>query len=782
MSFVHPLLAWGALLGVIPIIIHILSRRRYRVVRWAAMDFLLTALSQRSRNLRIQDLILLALRTLALAAAALVVARPILSPGASELFSGIGGRGPDAVIVLDTSYSMGTNVAGQTRLALARQRANTVLASLPERASVGVVYMHEQATRATDGLIADRPRIGAAIDAARVTATGTDAAPALAAALEMLKGSTAPGKRVYLITDLQARAFDRAAGALRETLAGADASIGFVVLSAGSQPAANLGITDLRVKSRWLRVGAPVRFDASMQDFGDPPASQANVELWVDGRKVDRQRVLLSDRRGIATFRHAFTAAGLFPIEVRLDPDAVDIDNHRYAGVCIPSSIEVAVVTPEATDGPSGQVRKSPYVYLEAALSPPTDLSEPVAAPPFTVRPRVAPERVADEIDEEVRVVILAETGSLPADAVRRLEELARQGGSLLIAAGANAAATLGPFRSGGAGAGRWLSDVAFTPPESSAPSERRVLQLDVENAGIDAGEPVEGGPADVAVIDFDSPGVRDALAAVNVFQAMTVEPAGGSDWSVLLRLTDGRPVLMTRDLATGARAHAPDAENKPASAGRIAMFASSLDPSWCDLVYRPAMVPLLGNLLVWLTRHRLVSPGLEPGQTWAPPLRAGPAGLTVAMPGGVTLEAAGFAEPVEATEDAVLRFDRTDSPGVYRLAGSASAGAAAPDALHAVAVNVETAESDQVVFSPGAIRSLFPQGRCEVIAPDAPVDAVVLAGLSGTEVWSILAILVGAILLVEVLLAYRFSYQKTSGELRGTTGEVRSEKLEVRG
>jgi len=60
------LLAWGALLGVIPIIIYIIFRRRYRIVRWAAMEILLRAVRKRYRNVRLQDLILMALRVLAL--------------------------------------------------------------------------------------------------------------------------------------------------------------------------------------------------------------------------------------------------------------------------------------------------------------------------------------------------------------------------------------------------------------------------------------------------------------------------------------------------------------------------------------------------------------------------------------------------------------------------------------------------------------------------------------------------------------------------------------------
>ena len=55
----------GLIAAAGPVIIHLLNRRRYRVVPWAAMDFLREALQRNRRILTLRDLLLLALRTLA---------------------------------------------------------------------------------------------------------------------------------------------------------------------------------------------------------------------------------------------------------------------------------------------------------------------------------------------------------------------------------------------------------------------------------------------------------------------------------------------------------------------------------------------------------------------------------------------------------------------------------------------------------------------------------------------------------------------------------------------
>ena len=48
----------------IPIIIHLLNRNRFRVVTWAAMRFLLAAQRKNTRRMRLEQLILLAVRVL----------------------------------------------------------------------------------------------------------------------------------------------------------------------------------------------------------------------------------------------------------------------------------------------------------------------------------------------------------------------------------------------------------------------------------------------------------------------------------------------------------------------------------------------------------------------------------------------------------------------------------------------------------------------------------------------------------------------------------------------
>src|SRR6185503_17056202 len=78
-------LAVGAGAVSVPIIIHLLNRRRYKIVTWAAMRFLLNAQRQNTKRMRVEQLILLLCR---MALVALIVfAMASVMPWAEEVWA-----------------------------------------------------------------------------------------------------------------------------------------------------------------------------------------------------------------------------------------------------------------------------------------------------------------------------------------------------------------------------------------------------------------------------------------------------------------------------------------------------------------------------------------------------------------------------------------------------------------------------------------------------------------------------------------------------------------------
>src|SRR5579871_3231833 len=127
MGFLAPLMLWGAAAASIPIALHFFFRSRYRTVPWAAMKFLLESIEQTSRRLKFQELLLLILRVCLLIVLALALARPYF-----QVSRGVGqGAAVDAVFLFDTSYSMGANDGGKSRIERAQEVALSIIDQLP---------------------------------------------------------------------------------------------------------------------------------------------------------------------------------------------------------------------------------------------------------------------------------------------------------------------------------------------------------------------------------------------------------------------------------------------------------------------------------------------------------------------------------------------------------------------------------------------------------------------------------------------------------------------------
>lgn len=103
MTFLQPFLLFGLPALLIPVLIHLLNKRRHRTKRWAATMFLVRA-TQRSRGRRrLRHFLILACRVLAVAALVFALSRPL----AGGWVSWLGGDRPEVIVLLlDRSASM----------------------------------------------------------------------------------------------------------------------------------------------------------------------------------------------------------------------------------------------------------------------------------------------------------------------------------------------------------------------------------------------------------------------------------------------------------------------------------------------------------------------------------------------------------------------------------------------------------------------------------------------------------------------------------------------------
>ena len=137
MTFVFPVLLGGLALAGIPVLLHLIVRRKPKRLPFPAFRFLVQQQRSNLRKLRLRHLLLLALRVFLIVAMCLLLARPRLF----QRVLGLDGERPvSAVFVLDTSASMEYQRSdGVSRLEEAVQNARNLLDELPAGSKVAII-------------------------------------------------------------------------------------------------------------------------------------------------------------------------------------------------------------------------------------------------------------------------------------------------------------------------------------------------------------------------------------------------------------------------------------------------------------------------------------------------------------------------------------------------------------------------------------------------------------------------------------------------------------------
>lgn len=379
LSFANPMLLWGGLLVASPIIIHLLSKRRFVVVEWAAMDFLLDAERKNRRRIRLEHLLLLLLRCLAVLLLALLVARPVFDPSGMGL--GHLGLGPtEHLVVLDDSPSMGVKKGNATAFGEARDALATYareLATTRGGDSLTVLLTSRPEQPLFNGLFLSSDNLADAEGAiGRLEPSSLPAAydRALLEAEKLLEKTEGPeNKRVCFATDLRARDWplEQKSGGLparlRELLAKRKgAKLHFADF--GETTGGNLAVTVFQQPAETLAAGVPAKFEVTVANYGETDADGVEVEFCPTNSlplKATADSIPPGGSRTIS-FTYTFSEPGHYDLRAALGPDALPADNERFLAVEVTKGVKVLLVDGE----PGARKRDGETFYLGHALAP----------------------------------------------------------------------------------------------------------------------------------------------------------------------------------------------------------------------------------------------------------------------------------------------------------------------------------------------------------------------------------------------------------------------------
>lgn len=368
--FASPWLLSGLALAGAPILIHLLYRRKLRETSWAAMRFLLEAARKNSRRLRLEQLLLLAIRTLLILLAVFALAEPLVNR-AGALFQS--GMPVHRIVVIDTSASLGAEPGSEPLFAQARRIAREIversrqgdavnlarLASLPPRVIV------QTPAFSTGPVLEEIDRLEVLPAPAALSTSLEEVLPLLRLAPEIRR------KEVYLISDFQRSTWDAADADALTRLRGRLKQVSdlgqLLLIDVGQSGMANAGITRIESLDPVVIAGAATRLRVSVRNYGHEPLSDRDLQLWVDDRLVDRRTIsLAAGAEGTEVFSPVLATAGGHRLEARLGTDALMIDNRRWLALSAKDRLRVLCVN----GGGSGRTLRRAADFLALALAP----------------------------------------------------------------------------------------------------------------------------------------------------------------------------------------------------------------------------------------------------------------------------------------------------------------------------------------------------------------------------------------------------------------------------
>ncbi|MBM4044700.1 MAG: VWA domain-containing protein [Planctomycetes bacterium] len=733
--FLNPLFLLGVLTAGIPLIIHLIYKKKAPKVLFSTLRFLRISVERTSHRQKIQDLLLLLLRMALFALLAIALARPFIRSGA--LFKGRG-AGAAVAIILDNSYSMACMHEGVQRYQRAKEAAQALLKGFGRNDFVALIFTGgEESARsraadkgAKDGrgaryaeLTKDHDVIYDAIVNSEVSSEQANMLNALNRVNEIFNESKEPNKEVYILTDLQENAWRGFQGGSGEFVP-LPPQVPIILVNCGREDYKNLAVTEVSVRSRGRAVGVPVTIEAKVFNSTASP-ERAVVALYVAKEKRQSRSVEVEPgAMATVSFSHIFTEAGPQTGTIVLESDdSLALDNKREFKVDIAQRIRVLMLT----DRKAAVDLLSDSFYLASALDPFRGSSEVTKSVIEPVEKQMAD--IDATVLKQSPVAFALDVGEFTRKQAQELAKYVEEGGNLVMFCGGAVSADNYKqmlFQIEGAKEGQGLLPALIGPAVGDADNRDQFARL-VE---VDLAHPIFQAFKAMPMSFFER---------VHVYRSFTLEVPHGSPARILATMDDARPFLV----------------EKPFGRGKVMLCCTTAGSAWSNLPVTPFYLPFLHQIVYSLTASSEQKGEYAAGSPVRFPLPGGAKDFEVQItdPLGRTRRVGQEAkdEKEKAKDAAFLVFEDTHATGVYSYHTARGKSESAADVF---VVNPDPEEANLKSVPQEEVRKMLASDRVYFASDLASLQKVTLRLREGFQLWNFVLFVVLGIAVFECFFA----------------------------
>ena len=739
MTFLNSLLAFGALAFLIPLLIHIFNRSRFKQVEWGAMHLLESVIKVNHKRFRIEQLILLLVRCAIPILLALCLARPVLTG-----WKTLEGNTPVSIVVLlDNSYSMDV-LSGrdnnETQFDEAVDAACKIIEATSRGSEVSVIQTGGSPVSIFDQPVFDPDSVVTRLRQLSGGFGATDAQQSIDAALATLASMTNPRRELIVISDFQPADWDEigadTASAIQAQMKAMNIKPNLTLLPIGArstsqatlsnQATSNVSIESLDFSSRALGIGQPLMLRANIRFGSQTDKGNLRAVLRVDGEEYSTTEVAVVPQGTTqALFPCKFKTAGSHVVEVEiLADDSLQTDNRYAAAITVWDKLNVLLV-----DGdPSSQPLKSETDFLSVALTP-YAFGRLKLLSDIVQTEKIRPVELKAESLSESRVVILANVPRLGDAQLQMLTKFVDNGGALIVFAGNRLDVN-------------WYNEKMYAAGRGLLPSSFGALK------GVAAGASIVA--ARIVAQFFDHPSFQffneaanGDLSTASIRQWYALPLLAGDESSVVMaRLNTGDPFMLEKSRGEGV----------------VLQCASSCDADWSDLPMRPFFVPLMQQIVTTAASQLSPPRNIQTGEPATALLRdssrQNEIQVTIQTPTGTK-------KTIQTTDrgsDRLAQFQGTQRPGIYTMTlPSGQSQSAEPETIHFVATTSRD-ESDLQVYDESQLATTAENLSATLVSsPDQYLEQDRLRR-HGREIWKYLLAALLALMFCELVLQQRFA------------------------
>ena len=634
LNFANVPLLYGLAAASLPVLIHLLNRRKFREVPWAAMRFLAAAVRKNSKRIRIEQWILLAVRTLVILLVVSAMAKPFLE--STGIVPVLAGQRTHRVLVIDGSLSMDYTEADVSRFARAKELAAQLVKAARRGDAISLVLMGDPPRVVIGDPSPNHNEVLKELEELTLPHGGTDLAASFNAVDRVLDASTIDQKEIVVLTDLQAASWRRPEsgdeGLKRAVSRLAARRPRSTVIDLGKSGGENRAVTELTLGAPVVTAGARALVRAVVRNFGPARKDGVKVRLVVDGALGPEQEVDLPvGEDQPVVFTQAFATPGDHLVEVQIGPDPLKLDDRRWLAVPVREHVGVLLV-----DGHfKSEAFQAETDYLAAALSPESTST----GTPSVMRTEVVPEgQLAGKELAGYDAVVLCNIAQFTEAEVASLEDYMKQGGGVVVFGGDQVVAE--NYNRLLYNEGKGLLPASIGPAVGDAAKKESAFAFDPR------------GYKHPIVAEFD--GVTDKVAAgltgTKTWQFHKLSLPQGTDAKVALAFSNGDPAVVERTRGRGT----------------VVQVATSADSGWTTWPLHPSYPPVMEQIVLQAASGRLAERNVRVGQPLdqALPASGASAPVSVVLPGGRTVAAK--LQPSGGVS--LLHFEETELSGPYQV------------------------------------------------------------------------------------------------------------------